>query len=144
MRQERGSGARAAKCSATGSDGPRATGARAGSILWVEAVLTRAGSLRSSRHGRGAASPQGGAVAGALFVVALALAQSWYFHYRQLWAIGWPFWPLLARNVLLVALYAFLLWKTSTPSRAKTSRQSGFWRRRTSAAAAGSGAERSV
>jgi hypothetical protein len=88
--------------------------------------------------------PFGGAVAGALFVVALALAQSWYFHYRQLWAIGWPVWPLLARNTLLVVLYAFLLWKTSTPSRAKTSFHSGFWRRRTSAAAAGSGAERSA
>ena len=38
----------------------------------------------------------------------------------------------------------FLLWKTSTPSREKTSRQSGLWRRRTSAAAAGSGADRSA
>jgi hypothetical protein len=88
--------------------------------------------------------PFGGIVAGALFVAALALAQSWYFHYGQLWAIGWPVWPLLARNVLLVVLYAFFLWKTSTPSREKTSFQSGLWRRRTSAAAAGSGAERSA
>jgi hypothetical protein len=88
--------------------------------------------------------PFGGIVAGALFVAALALAQSWYFHYGQLWAIGWPVWALLARNVLLVVLYAFFLWKTSTPSREKTSFQSGLWRRRTSAAAAGSGAERSA
>ena len=88
--------------------------------------------------------PFGGVAAGALFVAALVLAQSWYFHYRQLWAIGWPVWPLLARNVLLVGLYDFLLWKTSTPSREKTSFQSGLWRSRTSAAAAGSGAERSA
>ena len=88
--------------------------------------------------------PFGGALAAALLVAALALAQSWYFHYRDLWAIGWPVWPLLARNLLLVALYGLLLWKTSTPSRWKTSVQSGFRRRRTSAAAAGSGAERSA
>jgi uncharacterized membrane protein len=83
-------------------------------------------------------------LAGALLVSALVLAQTWYFHYRQLWAIGWPVWPLLARNLVLAALYAVLLWKTSTPSRSKTSRQSGLWRRRASAAAAGSGADRSV
>ena len=88
--------------------------------------------------------PFGGVAAGAVFVAALALAQSWYFHYRQLWAIGWPVWPLVTRNVLLVGLYMFFLWKTSTPSREKTSLQSGLWRRRTSAAAAGSGAERSA
>jgi Glycosyltransferase family 87 len=88
--------------------------------------------------------PFGGIAAAVLFVAALALAQSWYFHYRDLWAVGPQVWPLLARNVLLVALYALLLWKTSTPSRAKTSFQSGRWRSRTSAAAAGSGAERSA
>jgi hypothetical protein len=88
--------------------------------------------------------PFGGAAATLLLVVALALAQSWYFHYSQLWAVGWPVWPLLARNLLLVAVYALLLRKTSTPSRSKTSLQSGLWRRRTSAAAAGSGAERSA
>ena len=44
----------------------------------------------------------------------------------------------------LVALYALLLWKTSTPSRSNTSSQSWSSRRRTSAAAAGSGATRSA
>jgi hypothetical protein len=88
--------------------------------------------------------PFGGLAATALLVAALALAQSWYFHYRELWTIGWPVWPLLARNVLLVALYAVVLRKTSTPSRSNTSLQAGFRRRRTSAAAAGSGAERSM
>jgi len=88
--------------------------------------------------------PFDGAVACALLVTALVLAQTYYFHYRQLWAIGWPVWPLFARNLVLVALYAVLLRKTSTPSRSNTSRQSGLWRRRASAAAAGSGAERSA
>jgi hypothetical protein len=88
--------------------------------------------------------PFGGGLAAALLVAALALAQGWYFHYRDLWTIGWPVWPLLARNLVLVALYGLLLWKTSTPSRWNTSFQSGFRRRRTSAAAAGSGADRSA
>ena len=51
-----------------------------------------------------------------LLLVALALAQSWYFHYHDLWAVGPQAWTLLSRNLVLVALYAFLLWKTSTPS----------------------------
>jgi Glycosyltransferase family 87 len=88
--------------------------------------------------------PFAGLAAGALLVAVLALAQSWYFHYRDLWAVGPQVWTLLARNVLLVALYALFLWKTSTPSRSKTSFQSGLSRRRTSAAAAGSGATRSA
>jgi hypothetical protein len=58
--------------------------------------------------------PFGGAVATVLLVVALALAQSWYFHYPQLWAVGWPVWPLLARNLVLVALYALLLVRLRT------------------------------
>jgi hypothetical protein len=86
----------------------------------------------------------GGPAAALFLVAALALAQSWYFHYRSLWAVGPEVWPLLARNLLLVALYALLLWKTSTPSRSNTSLQSGLFRRRTSAAAAGSGATRST
>jgi uncharacterized membrane protein len=86
----------------------------------------------------------GGTAAVALLVAALALAQSWYFDYPQLWAVGSEVWTLLARNLVLVALYALLLWKISTPSRSKTSLQAEFWRSRTSAAAAGSGAERSA
>lgn len=88
--------------------------------------------------------PFAGLAAGALFVAALALAQSWYFHYHELWAVGSQAWTLLARNVVLVALYIVCLWKTSTPSRSKTSLQSGLRRSRTSAVAAGSGATRSA
>jgi uncharacterized membrane protein len=88
--------------------------------------------------------PFGGPVAMAVLIVALALAQSWYFHYHDLWAVGPQAWTLLARNLVLVVLYAFLLWKTSTPSSSKTSRQSGLRRSLTSAAAEGSGATRSA
>ena len=86
----------------------------------------------------------GGVPAAALLVAALALAQSWYFDYPELWAVGPQVWALLARNLVLVALYGVLLWKTSTPSRSKTSSQSGLLRSRTSAAADGIGATRSA
>ena len=89
-------------------------------------------------------APFGGIAAMLLLLAALALAQSWYFHYHDLWAVGPQAWTLLSRNLVLVALYTLLLWKTSTPSSEKTSRQSGLLRSRTSAAAEGSGATRSA
>jgi hypothetical protein len=89
-------------------------------------------------------APFGGIAAMLLLLAALALAQSWYFHYHDLWAVGPEAWTLLSRNLVLVALYALLLWKTSTPSSSKTSRQPAFLRSRTSAAAEGSGATRSA
>jgi glycosyl transferase family 87 len=88
--------------------------------------------------------PFGGIAAMVLLLAALALAQSWYFHYHDLWAVGPQAWTLLSRNLVLLALYALLLWKTSTPSSSKTSRQPAFSRNRTSAAADGSGATRSA
>jgi len=89
-------------------------------------------------------APFGGVAAMGLVIAALVLAQTWYFHYHDLWAVGPQAWTLLARNLVLVALYALLLWKTSTPSSSKTSVQSGLFRSRTSAAAEGSGATRSA
>ncbi len=53
-------------------------------------------------------APFGGVVVSALLVAALALAQSWYFHYHDLWAVGPQVWALLARNLVLVALFAVL------------------------------------
>jgi hypothetical protein len=81
----------------------------------------------------------------ALLLAALVLAQTWYFHYPRLWAIGWPVWPLVARNLLLVALYALLVirLKTRMPSSSNTSRQSGVRRRLTRSVAEGSGEIRS-
>ena len=88
--------------------------------------------------------PFGGPFAAALLIAALALAQSWYFHYHELWADGPQAWTLLARNLVLVALYAFLLWKTRMPSSSKTSRQSGLFLNLTRSTAEGSGATRSA
>jgi hypothetical protein len=53
-------------------------------------------------------APFGGVAAALLLVIALILAQSWYFHYHDLWAVGPQVWTLLARNLVLVALFALL------------------------------------
>ena len=47
-----------------------------------------------------------GVAAVALTAVALVLAQVWFFHYHALFRIEWPVWLLLARDLVLVALYA--------------------------------------
>ena len=52
--------------------------------------------------------PFGGAIAWALLAAALVLAQSWYFHYHDLWAVGPQVWTLLARDLVLVALFVVL------------------------------------
>jgi len=52
--------------------------------------------------------PFGGVVAWVLLAAALALAQSWYFHYHELWAVGPQVWTLLARDLVLVALFVVL------------------------------------
>jgi uncharacterized membrane protein len=52
--------------------------------------------------------PFGAAAAALLLLAALALAQSWYFHYHDLWAVGPQVWALLARNLVLVALFVVL------------------------------------
>jgi hypothetical protein len=80
-------------------------------------------------------------VAMALLVVALALAQSWYFHYHDLWA-GRS----LRRGRCSPAtscgraLRAAPCGRRARRPRRKTSRQSGLSRSRASAAAEGSGA----
>ena len=90
-----------------------------------------------------------GAAAVGLTAVALVLAQVWFFHYHALFRIGWPVWLLLARDVVLVALYAVLAgaltrWKIRIPSRSKTSRHSGLRRSQESWTAVGKGASRSA
>jgi uncharacterized membrane protein len=94
-----------------------------------------------------------GAVATALTALALVLAQVWFFHYHALFAIGWPTWLLLVRDLATVALFAVLAlalaraqprrWKTRIPSRSKTSRHSGFRRSHESWTAVGRGSSRS-
>jgi uncharacterized membrane protein len=90
-----------------------------------------------------------GVAAVTLTALALVLAQVWFFHYHALFRIDWPVWLLVARNVVLVALYAVLAgaltrWKIRIPSRSKTRRHSGLRRSQESWTAAGKGASRSA
>jgi uncharacterized membrane protein len=91
----------------------------------------------------------GNAVAIALAAVALVLAQVWFFHYHALFRVAWPVWLLIARDVVVVALYVALAaslarWKIMMPSRSKTSRHSGLRRSQESWTAVGKGASRSA
>ena len=96
----------------------------------------------------------GGTVAIALTAASLLLAQAWFFHYHALFRIGWPVWPLLVRDLLVVALYGVLAaalagaqprrWKIRIPSRSNTRRHSGLRRSQESWTAAGKGASRSA
>jgi uncharacterized membrane protein len=88
-------------------------------------------------------------VAIALAAVAVVLAQVWFFHYGALFRLEWPVWLLLARDLVMVALYAVLAaalarWKIRIPSRSKTSRHSGLRRNQESWTAVGNGASRSA
>jgi uncharacterized membrane protein len=91
----------------------------------------------------------GGPVAVALAAVAVVLAQVWFFHYGALFRLEWPVWLLLARDLVMVALYGVLAagltrWKIRIPSRSKTSRHSGLRRNQESWTAVGKGASRSA
>jgi uncharacterized membrane protein len=96
----------------------------------------------------------GGAVAIGLTAASLLLAQAWFFHYHALFRIGWPVWPLLVRDLLVVATYGALVaalagaqprrWKIRIPSRSNTRRHSGLRRSQESWTAAGKGASRSA
>ena len=89
-----------------------------------------------------------------LTTCALVLAQVWFFHYHALFRLAWPTWLLLARDLLVVALFAVLAgtlagaqstrWKIRIPSRSKTSRHSGLRRSQESWTAVGKGASRSA
>ena len=91
----------------------------------------------------------GGPVAVALAAAAVVLAQVWFFHYAELFQLGWPVWLLLARDLAVLTLYAVLVtalarWKIKIPSRSKTSRHSGLRRSQESWTAVGNGASRSA
>ena len=98
-------------------------------------------------------------VAGSVFAVAatavsLVLAQVWFFHYHALFRLAWPAWLLLARDLLVVAVFCVLAgelargqprrWKIRIPSRSKTRRHSGLRRNQESWTAVGKGASRSA
>ena len=91
----------------------------------------------------------GNAAAIALAAIALVLAQVWFFHYHALFRVAWPVWLLIARDLVMVALYVALAaslarWKIRMPSRSKTSRHSGLRRSQESWSAVGKGASRSA
>ena len=91
----------------------------------------------------------GSAAAVALAAAAVVLAQVWFFHYGALFRLEWPVWLLLARDLVMVALYGVLAagltrWKIRIPSRSKTSRHSGLRRNQESWTAVGKGASRSA
>ncbi len=82
-----------------------------------------------------------------LLAAALTLGQIWFFHYRDVFELDRIVWLVVARDAALVALFAVLLarlWKMSTPSSEKTSRQSGLRRTRASSVAVANGSQRSA
>jgi Glycosyltransferase family 87 len=93
-------------------------------------------------------------VAVSLTAVSLVLAQVWFFHYHALFRLAWPTWLLLARDLLVLAVFFVLAhgiargdpsrWKIRIPSRSKTSRHSGLRRSQESWTAVGRGANRSA
>jgi Glycosyltransferase family 87 len=90
--------------------------------------------------------PPIGFVAGALLALAMLLGQLWFFHYRELFAVGDLVWLVVLRDALLVVLFAVLsaalLLRTKMPSSSSTVDQSPLASRRASGIAAVEGAER--
>lgn len=88
-----------------------------------------------------------GLAAGALLATSLVLGQIWFFHYRDVFALDWIVWLVVARDALLVALFVVLasrLWKTRMPSSEKTRRHLGLRRSRASPLAVANGSQRSA
>jgi hypothetical protein len=85
--------------------------------------------------------------ASALLAAALVLAQAWFFHYRDVFALDRIVWLVVARDAVLAVLFALLvaaLLKTRIPSSEKTSRQRGLRSSRSSSAATATGSQRSA
>jgi hypothetical protein len=91
-------------------------------------------------------APPLGLVASALLAAAMVAGQLWYFHYRDLFAGEEIVWLVLARDLLLVALFAVLAAhlrrSTKIPSSSSSVVQSPLRRRRARGMAAVDGAER--
>lgn len=88
--------------------------------------------------------PVVGAAASALLGAAMVVGQLWFFHYRDVFAIGDIVWLVLVRDVLLVVLFAVLAvrLRTKIPSSSSTDVQSPLASRTASGIAAVDGAER--
>jgi uncharacterized membrane protein len=91
-------------------------------------------------------APPIGLAASALLAAAIVLGQLWFFHYRELFAIDDVVWLVVARDALLVALFAVLAValrrSTKMPSSSSTVTQSPLLSKRASGIAAVDGAER--
>jgi hypothetical protein len=92
-------------------------------------------------------APPFGVAAAALLAGAMLLGQLWFFHYREVFALGDAVWLVVARDLLLVALYgvlaaAALRLRTTIPSSSSTVDQSSLSSSRASGTAAVEGAER--
>jgi hypothetical protein len=92
-------------------------------------------------------APPFGLAASLTLGAAMVLGQLWFFHYRELFAVEGIVWLVVARDVLLVALYGVLAaavfrLRTKTPSSSSTVRHSLLWRSRPRGIAAVDGVER--
>jgi len=98
-------------------------GRPSGERFVIAAAATLAGFLAFSRF----ISPQylvwllplvpiAGLAPAVLAAAAMVLAQLWFFHYRDVFALEGIVWLVVVRDVLLAALYGLLLWRTMTPS----------------------------
>jgi hypothetical protein len=87
-----------------------------------------------------------GLAASTLLAAAMVLGQLWFFHYRDLFAVGDTVWLVLARDVLLVTIYGVMLvglrLSTKIPSSSSSVAQPPLRRSRASGMAAVEGAER--
>jgi hypothetical protein len=93
------------------------------------------------------AAPPFGAVASALLAAALVLAQLWFHHYRDVFALEGIVWLVVARGALLLALAAVLVLavarlRTKMPSSSSTVVQPPLVSSRASGTAAVEGADR--
>ena len=81
-----------------------------------------------------------------LLACSLVLAQIWFFHYRDVFALDRIVWLVVARDAALLALYVLLLARlnTSTPSSENTSCHWGLRRSRASPFAVARGSQRSA
>jgi uncharacterized membrane protein len=92
-------------------------------------------------------APPAGIMATVLLGGAMLLGQLWFFHYRDLFALEGVVWLVVARDLLLVALYgvlvaAVLRLRTTIPSSSSTVDHSPLASSRASGTAAVEGAER--
>jgi Glycosyltransferase family 87 len=92
-------------------------------------------------------APPFGVGATALLAAALVLAQLWFFHYREVFALDGLVWLVVLRDVLLLALSAVLVWavvrlRTKMPSSSSTVSHAPLRSSRASGIAVVEGAER--